>query len=54
MKNYSKWQWVKFYLRRRKVSARNQGIISGNVMYGLNLWRFGDKKLIKYMKDGIK
>lgn len=52
VKDYSKWQWFKFYLKRSKVSARNQGIISGNIMYYLNLWRFGDKKLINYIKKG--
>lgn len=51
-KDYSKWQWFKFYLRHRKVSARNRGIISGNIMYCLQLWRFGNKKLINYIKKG--
>ncbi len=51
-KDYSKWQWFKFYLKRSRTSARNRGIISGNLMYCLNLWRFGDKKLINYIKEG--
>lgn len=51
-KDYSKWQWFKFYLKRTKISARNRGIISGNLLYCLNLWRFGDKKLIDYIKNG--
>ena len=53
-KNYSKWKWFKFYIKHGKVSARNRGIISGNLMYCLNLWRFGDKKLIDYIKSGSK
>lgn len=31
---------------------RNRGIISGKLMYHLNLWRFGDKKIIDYIKKG--
>jgi len=54
MKDYSKWQWFKFNYKRSKKSARNQGIISGNIMYCLNLWRFGDKKLQQYIKEGRK
>ena len=54
VKSYSKWQWFKFYLKRGKISARNKGVISGNLLYCLNLWRFGDKKLIKYIKEGTK
>jgi len=54
MKDYSKWQWFKFNYKRSKKSARNQGIISGNIMYCLNLWRFGDKKLRQYIKNGRK
>lgn len=53
-KDYSKWEWFKFYLERSKKSARNRGIISGNIAYCLNLWRFGNKKLIKYIKEGHK
>lgn len=51
-KSYTKWQWFRFYLKRTKISARHQGIISGNIMYCFNLWRFGNKKLIKYIKEG--
>lgn len=51
-KDYTKWQWFKFYLKRSKKSARMQGIISGNIFYCLNLWRFGDKKLKNYIKNG--
>jgi len=54
VKGYSKWQWFKFYLKRGKISARNQCVISGNLLYCLNLWRFGNKKLIKYIKEGTK
>ena len=50
--NYSKWQWFKFYIKHGKESSRNRGIISGNLMYLLNLWRLGDKKIIKYIKEG--
>lgn len=53
-KDYSKWEWFKFYLKQSKISARNRGIISGNIAYCLNLWRFGNKKLIKYIKEGHK
>ena len=53
-KDYSKWQWFKFYLKHRKTSPRNQGIISGNILYCLNLWRFGDKKIIKYIREAVK
>lgn len=51
-KNYSKWQWFKFYLKHGRVSARNRNRISGNIMYCLNLWRLGNKKIIKYIKNG--
>lgn len=54
MKNYPKRKWIKFYLKRHKISLRHRGIISGNIMYCLNLWRFGDKRLIKYIKEGRK
>lgn len=54
MRDYSKWKWVRFYYRRRKFSSRSKGIISGNIIYCLNLWRFGDKKLKKYIKEGMK
>ena len=53
-KDYSKWEWFKFYFKQGKVSARNRGVISGNIVYCLNLWRFGNKKLIKYIKEGHK
>ena len=51
-KDFTKWQWFRFYLKRIKISARHSGIISGNIMYCLNLWRFGDEKLIEYIKNG--
>ncbi len=51
-KEYSKLQWLKFYKDRGKISPRHRGVISGNLMYCLNLWRFGDKKLINYIKRG--
>jgi len=51
-KDYSKWEWFKFYWERGKHSARNRGIISGNILYCLNLWRFGNRNLIKYIKEG--
>jgi poly-gamma-glutamate synthesis protein (capsule biosynthesis protein) len=54
MGEYSKWKWFKFYRRQSKVSARFQGIISGHLMYCLNLWRLGDKKLQEYIKNGKK
>lgn len=54
MKNYNKWQWFRFYYKRSRKTARNRGIISGKLMYCLNLWRFGDKKLQRYIKEGHK
>lgn len=51
---YSLWQWIKFYNKRRKISARHSGVIGGNILYCLNLWRLGDKKLKKYIKEGTK
>lgn len=63
-KDYSKWQWFKFYLKRSRMPAVEQGLSSGNVVYKgvltgnafyyLNLWRFGNKKLKKYIKEGHK
>ncbi len=50
-KDYNKFQWLKFYLDRGKISCRHRGVISGNLMYCLNLWRLGDKKLIDYIKN---
>jgi poly-gamma-glutamate synthesis protein (capsule biosynthesis protein) len=58
MKDFSKWQWFKFYVECRKASAPNKGVnrgvISGNILYCLNLWRFGNKRLQKYIKAGHK
>lgn len=51
-KNYTKWKWFVFYLKRWSESPRNRGIISGKLMYHLNLWRFGDKTIIDYIKKG--
>ncbi len=53
-KDYSSLQWFKFYLKRHKISARHRGIISGNLMYCLNLWRLGDRKIQKYIKESKK
>lgn len=52
MKEYSKRKWFKFYIKRGKISALNQGRLSGNMLYCFNLWRLGNKKLIKYIKNG--
>lgn len=54
METYSKWQWFMFYLKRHKISARNHGIISGNLLYPLQIWRLGDKKLRQYIKNAEK
>ena len=37
-----------------KKSARNTGIISGNILYRLQYWRLGDKKIKEYIKNGEK
>lgn len=52
MKDYTNRQWFEFYRKRSKKHTRCQGIISGNILYYLNLWRFGDKKLKRYIKEG--
>ena len=54
MTDYPKWKWIRFYYRRSKLAPQHKGILSGNIMYCFNLWRFGDKKLKKYIKEGPK
>lgn len=52
MKDYTNRQWFDFYLNRSRKYMRCKGIISGNLLYFLNLWRFADKKLQRYIKEG--
>lgn len=54
MKDHTKWDWFRFYYRRSKKTARNQGVITGKMLYPLNLWRLGNKTLIRYIREGHK
>ena len=53
-KDFTKLQWFKFYLKHGKKSARNRGIISGNILFCLQFWRLGDKRIKEYIKQSQK
>ena len=52
MKEFSKKDWKDFYQKRVKRLPHWKCILTGRKLYRLNLWRFGDKKLQKYIKEG--
>lgn len=52
MKEYDKKQWADFYSERVKRLPHWRPILTGRRLYHWNLWRFGNKKLQKYIKEG--
>ena len=53
-RSFTERRWYKYYFGKIKKSARWRGIIIGNMLYHLHYWRLADKKLQKYIKEGIK
>ena len=49
MKDFNKQQWKKFYKDRVKKYPKWKCIFTGARLYHLQLWRFGDKKVQKYI-----
>ncbi len=54
MKGCSNKEWSAFYKKRIKNYPRWGCIRKGHRLYYLNFWRFGDKKVIKYITEGMK
>ena len=54
MKEYTKWQYIKRYMKKRKEGILHRGIISANIAYVFGLWRLGNRKLKNYIKNGHK
>jgi len=54
MKGCSKKEWEAFYRERIVTYPRWRCIRTGSRLYGLNLWRLGNKKVQKYIRDGMK
>ena len=53
MKEYGPKEWKEFYAKRVVRLPHWKPVITGNRLYRWGFWRLGDKKLQKFIRDGM-
>ena len=53
LKDCSKKEWKAFYKERIRKTPRWKCVFTGARLYRLQYWRFGNKKLRKFIKEGL-
>ena len=54
LKDCSDEEWEAFYHARLQSNARRQCILDGHRAYDWGFWKLGNKKVIKYIVDGMR
>lgn len=54
LKGCTNREWTAFYRKRIKNQPRLKCIRTGDRLYRLNLWRFGNRKIQKYIQEGMR
>lgn len=52
MRDYGKRDWAEYYAERIKRLPHWKPIVTGERLYPFGLWRLGNKKIQKYIKEG--